>query len=87
MALSFLTIGDNIMLNKNVFTEDIVKKFEDIASKFYNLKHSFKLLTNCIQDEENVSLETITFALILREYFNSLKFDYNKLEEDLGIQN
>lgn len=73
------------MTQDEILSEKLKQRFEDIGSKLYNLKYSFDLLINCIEDEVDVPLELKCLALILNNYFNITKEEYNKLEEDLGV--
>ena len=49
------------------------------------LPHAFKLFIDYLEDETDIPLQVKCFALILNEYFNKTKKDFNKLEEDLGV--
>ena len=73
------------MLNQKIFSNEIQFKFDDIGNKLYNLKHSFDLYINYLEDETDIPLKAQCLGLILREYFNEIKEDYNKLSEDLGM--
>lgn len=61
------------------------QKFEDIGSKLYNFKYSLEAFINELEGDAEISLGNLCLLLILRDYFNKLKEDYNKLEEDLGV--
>ena len=73
------------MLNQKVFSNEMQYKFENIDNKLYNLKYSFDLYISYLENETDVPLKAQCLGLILKEYFNEIKDDYNKLEEDLGI--
>ena len=40
---------------------------------------------NYLEDETETTLNIRCLALILNNYFNIIKEEYNKLEEDLGV--
>lgn len=66
-------------------SDEFVHRFEDIGSKLYNFKHSFDAFINELEGNGYISLGALCSLLILKDYFNNLKEDYNKLEEDLGV--
>lgn len=68
-----------------LFSTKTRQRFEDIGSKLYNFKYSFEAFVNELQDNSDIPLGNLCLLLILRDYFNNLKEDYNKLEEDLGV--
>lgn len=73
------------MSNSKIFSKELKEKFEDIDNKLYNLKHSFDLYINYLESDINIPLKAQCLALILNNYFNIVKDEYNKLEEDLGV--
>lgn len=73
------------MLNQKIFNNEIICKFDNIGNKLYNLKYSLDLYINYLESETEVPIKAQCLGLILREYFNEIKEDYNKLEEELGI--
>ena len=73
------------MSMQKIFNDEIQLRFDEISNKLYNFKYSFDLFINYLEDETDIPLNAQCFALILKEYFNKTKEDYNKLEEDLGI--
>lgn len=73
------------MSYKEIFSEELKIRFEEVGSKLYNLKHSFDLFINYLEEEPDIPLNIQCLALILNNYFNNAKDDYNKLEEDLGV--
>ena len=73
-------------MNDNKIFSDILKiKFDDIGNKLYNFKYGFDLIFNYLENEEDISLNSICLLIILKKYFSEIKEDYNKLEEDLGV--
>ena len=68
-----------------LFSTKTRQRFEDIGSKLYNFKYSFEAFVNELQDNSDIPLGNLCLLLILRDYFNNLKEDYNKLEDDLGV--
>lgn len=68
-----------------LFSTKTRQRFEDIGSKLYNFKYSLEAFVNELQDNSDIPLGNLCLLLILRDYFNNLKEDYNKLEEDLGV--
>lgn len=73
------------MLVNNLFDNEIKERFEKISSKMYNFKHSFRTFINDLEDNTDIPLGYLCLLLILQDYFNEIKKDYNKLEEDLGV--
>ena len=73
------------MLVNNLFDNEIKERFEKISSKMYNFKHSFRIFINDLEDNTDIPLGYLCLLLILQDYFNKIKKDYNKLEEDLGV--
>ena len=73
------------MLQQEIFSKELKERFNILDSELYNLKHAFKLFVDYLEDETDIPLKAKCFALILNEYFNKTKKDFNKLEEDLGI--
>ena len=73
------------MSEKNIFNDELQLRFDNISNKLFNMKYSFDLFINYLEDETDIPLKAQCLGLILREYFNKLKDDYNKLEEDLGV--
>ena len=76
---------EEIMKHDEIFSETLKQQFEDIGTKLYNFKYSFDLFVNCLEDEADVPLKLQCLALVLDNYFNMIKKEYNKLEEDLGV--
>lgn len=68
-----------------IFSKELKERFNILDSELYNLKHAFKLFVDYLEDETEIPLQVKCFALILNEYFNKTKKDFNKLEEDLGV--
>ena len=68
-----------------LFSTKTRQRFEDIGSKLYNFKYGFDLIFNYLENEEDISLNSICLLIILKKYFSEIKEDYNKLEEDLGV--
>lgn len=73
------------MQYQDIFSTEIKQRFENVGDKLYNLKYSFDLFTNYLEDETETTLNIRCLALILNNYFNIIKEEYNKLEEDLGV--
>ena len=73
------------MSYSNVFNTETKQRFEEIGSKLYNFKYSFEIFINDLQDNTDIPLGNLCLLLILKNYFDSLKNEYNKLEEDLGV--
>lgn len=71
-------------MNK-LFDDEIIEKFNDISNKLYNLKYSYELFFNYLENETTVPVEVICLGLIIKEYFEKAKRDYNNLEEELGV--
>lgn len=72
------------MENKNMFSDEMIDKFNEIGSKLFNLKYAIEHLVDSLENETNVSLGIICLSHILKHYFNNTKLEYNKLEEDLN---
>ena len=73
-------------MNKQcIINEKISEKFNDINSKLYNFKHSIQLFVDCLEDNDNVSVNVICLAIILKEYFEQIKQEYTHLLEILNI--
>ena len=70
-------------MGKFIFSDEIIEKFNNIGSKLYNLKHAYELYNIYIQNEANIPLDVLCMNLLINDYFQSIKNDYNKLEEDL----
>ena len=68
-----------------MFSSEIKTKFNEIGSKLYNLKFSVEHLVESVENESNVSLRIICLLHILKYYFNAIKLEYNKLEEELNV--
>ena len=73
------------MQQNKLLNNERIEQFEKISCKLYNFKYSFETFIKEIEDSADISLGNLCLLLILRDYFNNLKDDYNKLEEDLGI--
>lgn len=73
------------MLVNNLFDEEIKQRFDKISSKMYNFKYSLKTFINELEGNTDVPLGNLCLLLILQDYFDKIKKDYNKLEEDLGV--
>ena len=73
------------MHNKKYFSDEIIEKFADISEKLYNIKYSLELLRDEIEQEPAIPLNLICTFVILKEYFDKTKEDYNSLEKELGI--
>lgn len=73
---------------EKIFIEESCKeKFEIIRNRMFNIKHSFNLFINTLENDylsEN-SVEIITYGLILKEYFNQTKEKFNELEQELNL--
>ena len=73
------------MANEGLFNEEIIEKFNKIGCELYNLKYSFQLFIDCLENTDNVSIDIICFGIIMKEYFEKVKDEYNQLEETLNI--
>lgn len=73
------------MVTEQVLNKNIIEKFEDISTQLYNFKHALKLFINHLEDYSETPIEIQCLALILKDYFEKVKNDYNKLEEELNI--
>lgn len=73
------------MSDVKIFNDELKQRFEDIGSNLYNLKYSFDLFINYLEDEVDTPLKVQCLALILNKYFNITKEEYNRLEEDLNV--
>ncbi len=73
------------MNSDNIFNQKTIEKFENISSKLYNIKYCLEFYLDYIENETDAPLNVICTGLIIKEYFNNTKNEYNRLEEDLGI--
>ena len=76
-------------MKTRLINNELTETFELIGSRMFNLKHCFELFEYNLQNDgyaEN-PVEITTFFIILKEYFNHTKELYNKLEDELGIDN
>lgn len=73
------------MLINELLDEQVKERFENIGNKMYNFKYSLEECINELEDNAEIPLGKLCLLLILKNYFNNLKEDYNKLEEELGV--
>ena len=68
-----------------IFSDEFKIRFDNISNKLYNFKYGFNLIINYLENESDISVDSICLLLILKKYFSEIKDDYNKLEQDLGV--
>lgn len=73
------------MTNKYSFDNETIEKFQELSSKLYNLKHCLEMYMNYIEDETDASLGVLCLGIIIKNYFNIAKEEFNKLEDELGV--
>lgn len=73
------------MKNKYSFDDETIEKFQELSSKLYNLKYCLEMYMNYIEGETNIPLGVLCLGIIIKNYFNLAKVEFNKLEDELGI--